>query len=432
MFRNKNVVGVSTTRVDALGKVLGKAAFPADLSKRGMLYAKILRSPHAHARIKKLDISAAEKLPGVHAVITARDVPGQNAQGVVFADMPVLAEIQVCSVNTAVAAVAAETEEIASEALKLVKVEYEPLSAVFDPVDAMQKEAPLVHPERKTNVLYHLPIRKGNVKRAFEQAAVVVEDTYRTQMVDHAFLQPEAALAYLDQRGHMVVHVATQYVHWDRVEIARVLGFKESQVQVVSTAVGGAFGGREDMTLQPIVALLALKTRRPVKAVLKRKESFFAHSKRHPMIMEYKTGVDSEGRLVAIKAKIIGDTGAYASWAPNVLRKAAIHATGPYRCPNVEVDAYAVYTNNPFAGAMRGFGAAQPPVAMESQMDRMAEKLGIHPFTIRWRNALEVGDTTATGQVLTSSVGLKETLRQAASAVGWVIDERTGEVRCNG
>ncbi len=432
MKETNDAVGASTPRIDAVGKLLGKTSFPADLSRPHMLYGKVLRSIHGHARIKDMHVREAEEMPGVRSVVTAKDVPGENSQGVLYTDMHVLADKEVRSVNDALAVVVADTEEIASKASKLIKVDYEVLPAVFDPETAMQEDAPHVHPELKTNVLYHLPIRRGNVEEGFEKSQVIIEDTYRTQMVDHAFLQPEAALAYQDQRGHLVINVATQYVHWDRVEIARVLGWTENRVQVVCTAVGGAFGGREDMSLQPLVALAALKTGRPVKMILNRKESFAAHSKRHPMVMSYKTGVDNKGQLIAVKAKIIGDTGAYASWAPNILRKAAIHAVGPYKCPNVEIDSYAVYTNNPFAGAMRGFGAAQPPVAMESQMDRMAEKLAMHPLTIRWRNALEEGDTTATGQFLGSSVGLKETMLQAARAAGWTIDDQTGEVNSYG
>ncbi|MDK2894763.1 MAG: nicotinate dehydrogenase large molybdopterin subunit [Moorella sp. (in: firmicutes)] len=416
------VVGTSPPRVDARAKVTGQAIYPADLNFPGMIYGQAVRSPYAHARIVNIDTSDALQVPGVLCVLTARDIPGHNGQGVVYQDMPVLARDEVRSVNDVVALVGATTPAAARAGAAKVKITYEELPALFDPIEAMQPGAPRVHPDRE-NIIYHLPIRKGNIEAGFAAADVIVENTYRTQLLDHAFLQPEAAVARVDERGHLVIYVATQYVHWDRVEVARVLGWNQDRIRIVAPAVGGAFGGREDMTLQTLVALLAVHTRRPAKMVLTREESFLAHSKRHPMIMRYKTGATRDGKLTALEAEIIGDSGAYSSWAPNVLRKAAIHATGPYVVPHVKIDAYAVYTNNPFTGAMRGFGATQPPLAYESQMDELASRLGIHPFTIRWLNAFRQGDVTATGQVLESSVGLTETMQQAARAAGWSLAE---------
>lgn len=418
------VVGRSPIRVDGRGKVTGQTLFPADLKADRMLYGQLLRSPVPHANITRIDVEAASKVPGVRAVVTGADVPGRNGHGVLFDHMPVLADRRVKSVNDVIAAVAAETPEAAREAVAKIKVQYEELPAVFDPVEAMKPDAPKVHEEG--NIAYHLKIRKGSVAEAFSRAAVIIEDTYTTQMVDHAFLQPESVLAHIDEQGHLTLRVATQYPHWDRTEVARALGIHQHQVRIITTAVGGAFGGREDMTLQIQAGLLALKTGRPVKITCDRKESFHAHCKRHPMIMRYKSAAARDGKLLAVEAEIIGDTGAYASWAPNVLRKAAVHATGPYVVPHVKVDSYAVYTNNPFAGAMRGFGAAQPPVAYESQMDRLAEALGIDPFTIRWRNAFREGDITATGQVLEESVGLCETMEKAAQAMGWAVERLKG------
>jgi len=417
----KHVVGTSPGRLEGLGKVTGKAKFPADYYEPGMLYGKTLRTKIASGRIVNIDTSKAKALPGVRRVVTAKDVPGHNGHGVIFPDAPVLVESRIRSVNDAIALVAADTEEIAAEAIELIKVEYEELPGVFDPREAMQENAPKVW--EKGNILYHLPIRKGDVEKGFAEADIIVENTYSTQMVDHAFLQPEAAICTINERGHLELRVATQYVHWDRVEIARALGLNINQVRVVCTAVGGAFGGREDMTVQIHCALLTWLTKKTVKMVYDRHESFHAHSKRHPIYMEYKTGATKDGRLTAVEARIIGDSGAYASWAPNILRKAAVHATGPYQVPNVKIDSYAVFTNNPFTGAMRGFGAAQPPIAYEAQMDLLAEKLGLHPFTIRWRNAFEEGSVTATGQVLETSVGLKESLLAAAKAFGWDVEQ---------
>lgn len=418
------VVGSSPVKVDGRGKVTGQTCFPADLKVDGMLYGQLLRSPVPHANIVGIDIEKAKKVPGVKVVLTGEDVPGHNGHGVLFDHMPVLANRKVRSVNDVIAAVAAETTEAAREAVEKIAVHYEELPAVFDPVEAMKPEAPKIHDEG--NIVYHLRIRKGNVEEAFQNAAVIIEETYTTQMVDHAFLQPESALATIDDQGHLTLQVATQYPHWDRTEVARALGIAQHKVRIITTAVGGAFGGREDMTLQIQAGLLALKTGRPVKITCNRKESFHAHSKRHPMILRYKSGAAKNGQLLALEAEIIGDTGAYASWAPNVLRKAAVHATGPYVIPNVKIDSYAVYTNNPFAGAMRGFGAAQPPVAYEAQMDRLAEALGLDPFTIRWRNAFRQGDVTATGQVLEESVGLCQTMEKAAEAMGWEVERLKG------
>ncbi|WP_297201776.1 xanthine dehydrogenase family protein molybdopterin-binding subunit [Thermanaeromonas sp.] len=415
-----SLIGQPVGRIEGPGKVTGRAIYPADITFPGMLYGKARRIPVASARIDKVDVEAARKIPGVVAVLTAKDVPGHNGHGVLIPHMPVLVADRVRSVNDVVAVVAAESEEAAEEAAEAIKVEYEPLPAVFDPLEAMKPGAPLVHEDG--NILYHIKIRRGNIDVGRKEAAAIVTRTYRTAMMEHAFLQPEAAVARVDERGHIEIHVATQYPHWDRVEVARALGLPETRVRIITTAVGGAFGAREDMTLQILAALLAWHTGRPVKMVNTREESFYSHSKRHPMIMKYSTGADREGRLTFVEAEIIGDSGAYASWSPNVLRKAAVHATGPYYVPHVKIDAYAVYTNNPFTGAMRGFGATQPPLAYEAQMDLLAAELGLHPFTIRWRNILRQGDVTATGQVLESSVGLEACLLAAARAAGWDVE----------
>ena len=410
---NTNVVGSRVIREDAWGKVFGQSKFPADVNLPDQLYGVVVRSPYPHARVRNIVTKKALELAGVVTVLTAKDVP-HNSHGVLFRDQPVLADY-VRMVGDPVAVVGAETMEIARAAAKLVEVDYEVLPAVFDPEQAMLPEALPLHPELKpTNVLYHMPIRRGTMEDGWALADVVIENEYNTQHVDHAFLQPEAVLAYVDERGHMVVQTATQYAHYDRGEIAHALGLRFSQVQVKTLAVGGAFGGREDISLQIIAALLALTTLRPVKMENTREESFYSHSKRHPMRMHYKTGATKQGKLVAMEARIVGDAGAYASWSINVLRKAAVHATGPYVIPNVSIDSFAVFTNNPFAGAMRGFGAAQTVLAYESQMDLLAKALGISPLEIRLLNHFKVGSTTATGQVLTGSIPLDQCLAKIA------------------
>jgi CO/xanthine dehydrogenase Mo-binding subunit len=407
------VVGSRIAREDAWGKVLGQTKFPADVNMPNQLYAVVVRSPHAHARVTSVNIEQAMNTPGVVSVLTSKDVP-HNSHGVLFRDQPVLADY-VRMVGDPVALVGAESFEAARLAAKLIQVDYGILPAVFDPHEAMQPKAQPLHPELcPTNVLYHLPIRRGSLEEGWKLADIVVERDYSTPHIDHAFLQPESVLAYIDERGHMVVKTATQYAHYDRGEIAHALGLRFSQVQVKTLAVGGAFGGREDISLQIMAALMAMKTYRPVKMENNREESFYSHSKRHPMYMHYKTGASKDGKLVALEAKIIGDAGAYASWSVNVLRKSAVHATGPYEIPNVAIDSYAVFTNNPYTGAMRGFGAAQVVLAYESQMDLLAKELRISPLEIRLRNQFKVGSTTATGQVLTSSIPLDQCLAKIA------------------
>lgn len=408
-----SVVGSRVVREDAWGKVFGQTRFPADVNLPDQIYAVVIRSPHPHARVLGINSEQAMSMAGVVAVLSAKDVPN-NSHGVLFRDQPVLAEY-VRMVGDPVAVIGAETEEIARAAAKRIRVEYEVLPTLFDPDEAMKPEVLPLHPEIcPTNVLYHLPIRRGSMEEGWARAEVVVEREYSTQHVDHAFLQPEAVLANIDERGHVVVQTATQYAHYDRGEIAHALGLRFSQVQVKTLAVGGAFGGREDISLQIIAALMAWKTLRPVKMENTREESFYSHSKRHPMRMSYKTGATKDGKLVAMEAKIIGDSGAYASWSINVLRKSAVHATGPYVIPNVAIDSYAVFTNNPFTGAMRGFGAAQTVLAYESQMDLLAKEIGITPLEIRLRNIFRDGSTTATGQVLTGSVPLDQCLTKIA------------------
>ncbi len=414
-----NTVGKSAFRVDAREKVTGKALYPSDIVMDGMVYGCTLRSEKPSAEIT-VDKSAALAYPGVLAVLTAEDVPGANHHGVLFKDHEVFSSGRIRSIGEPVAFVVAETAAIARQAVKLVKVEYKILPAVFDPREAMQSDAPLLHGD--SNILYHYKLRRGDVEKAFEVCDVIVENHYETSMVDHAFLQPEAGVAYMEEDGTVVILVATQYPHFDREEIAEALGLSQEKVRVITTAVGGAFGGREDITVQIHLAMAAMKLMRPVKTVYTREESFLAHSKRHPMYIKCRTGAKKDGTLYAMEAEIIGDAGAHASWAINILRKAGVHMTGPYVIPNVKVDSYAVYTNNPFTGAMRGFGAAQVPIAYEQQMDEIARKLNINPLELRLKNCFRAGSLTATGQLLEESVPLERTLRAAAQAIS-----RSGE-----
>ena len=419
-MKELEVIGKNIIRVDGLSKVTGRAIYPEDITMDDMLYGKTLRSIKPHAYIK-VDTSKAEKVDGVIKIFTVKDVPF-NSHGVLYKDHEVFCSKKVRRIGDPIAFVVAKNKRIAETAVRKIEVEYEEIEGVFDPIEAMKEDAPKVHDGG--NVVHHCKIRKGNVEEAFKNCAVIIEEEYKTSMVDHAFLQPEAGIAYVDEDGKIVVCAATQYPHFDQEEIAEALCLQKEDVKVINPAVGGAFGGREDITLQIHIALAAKLLRKPIKAVYSREESFVAHCKRHPMIMNYKTGADKEGRLLAMQAKIIADTGAYASWANNVVRKAVTHATGPYEIPNVKIDGYGIYTNNPFAGAMRGFGAAQVPIAHELQMDRLAEKLNIDPITIRIKNGFRVGSTTSTGQVLNESVPLINCIEAVAKSLNLLGEEQ--------
>lgn len=406
-------VGSSITKPDAITKVTGQALFAADMKRPGMLFAKVVRSEGvAHATIESVYVAEATKVPGVIAVLTAKDIPGSNGVGIILKDEPTLVGDKIRRLGDALALVVAESEEIAIAAGKKVKATFKELPAYFDPVAAMDPKAVPIH--GTSNVVSVRKIRKGDVDAAFAASKIIIEKRYTTQWVEHAYIEPEAGIAEYD--GKMVtVWVSTQNVHFDRKEVARNLGLGVHQVRIVQAVTGGGFGGKLDISVQCYLALAAYKTGRPVKMIWQREESMIASAKRHPYIMDYKTGADADGKLLALKATIIGDTGSYASYGPAVLTRAAVHATGPYEVPNVYVDAYTVYTNNPQAGAMRGFGVPQVAFAHETQMDLLAEEVGISPMEIRMINALRPGGMTATGQVLNHSVGIVPTLEQACS-----------------
>ena len=400
------VVGKDIIRVDAYSKVTGKALYPSDIYMDGMVYGKTLRSTKAHAYIG-LDISEAEKVKGLIKIFTHKDL-FHNYHGVVLRDQEVFISKKVRRIGDPIALVVGETEKACKEGLEKIKVDYEEIEGVFDPIEAMKKDAPQVHDE--SNVVYHYKLRTGDLEEGYKNSHVIAENTYKVNMAEHAFLQPEAGISYIDEDGTLAVVVATQYPHYDREEIGGALGIDHDKVKVINANVGGAFGGREDISLQIHLALAAHTLKRPVKIIYDREESFLAHAKRHPMVMKYKTGADENGILQVMEAEIIGDTGAYASWVINVMRKVGVHATGPYSIPNVKVDTYGVYTNNPYAGAMRGFGATQAPIAYEQQMDILAEKLNMDPIEFRMKNIFRKGSKTATGQVLLESVALDKCL----------------------
>jgi CO/xanthine dehydrogenase Mo-binding subunit len=391
-------VGESVRRVDAIPKVAGEFAYASDLFAAGMLFGHTVRSPHAAARVKRVDTSEARRMPGVHAALTHRDVPGEKRYGLEFPDQPVLAMDDIRYFGEPVALVAAEHPEQARRAATKIKVDYIP-------------QQPVVEAERAKDVLRELTIRHGDPEA---RADVTVEGVYELGIQDQAFLGPESGLAVPDGKGGIDIYVATQWLHVDRDQVAPCLGLEPEQVRIHLAGVGGAFGGREDLSMQIHGALLALKTNRPVKMVYSREESFAGHVHRHPAKVWAEHRADRDGKLVAVRMKILLDGGAYASSSTAVCSNAASFACGPYAVPNALIECKAVFTNNPPCGAMRGFGAVQTCFAAEGQMDKLAATLELDPVEIRLRNALAPGDTLPTGQRIDGSLPFAEVIRRCA------------------
>ena len=414
-------IGQLVARTDAPPKVKGEFAYASDLIVPGMLWGHTLRSPHAHARILEIDISEAVSMPGVHAVLTHEDVPGEKRYGLEFADQPVLAIDRVLYYGEPVALVAAEHPEQARRAAARIRVEYEPLEPVADMTRAT--ELPDLHPEKPTrghgyreddrpNVVRHMVIRHGDPDA---EGDVSVSGVYEIGSQDQAFLGPESGLAVPDGAGGVDIYVATQWLHVDRAQVAPCLGLPLESVRIHLGGVGGAFGGREDLSMQIHGALLALHTNRPVKIVYNREESFTGHVHRHPAHISCEHRATRDGRLVNVRMQILLDGGAYASSSTAVASNAASFAVGPYEVPNALIESTALYTNNPPCGAMRGFGAVQTCFASEAQMDKLAAALGIDPVELRLLNALAPGDVLPTGQKITGSLPIAETIRAAAA-----------------
>ena len=430
MNMTTKTIGQSTRRVDAQAKVTGQALYPGDLAMPGMLHMKVLFANRPHARILSIDTSQAEACTGVVAVFTARDVP-VNEYGLMMNDQPVLCGPGsdkpgagvVRFVGDQVALVVAETEKAAAAARDLIGVEYEDLPVITDPREAMRPDAVQIHPDKPGNIVAQYLIRKGDVEAAFAEADVIVEGEYFTPMQEHAYLQPEAGLAYIDEEGRVTVQVAGQHAHRDGEQIAHALGLPDEQVRVIYPAIGGAFGGREDMSVQIILALAAWKLHRPVKIIWSREESIIGHCKRHQYFMRHKWGAKSSGRIIAVQAELVSDAGAYCYTSNKVLANANLMAIGVYDIPNVHVDSYAVYTNNVAAGAFRGFGAPQAIFAAEQQIDRLAEKLGLDPITIRLRNCLREGSLLASQSPVPEGVSIAPVIERCAEAAGYKQEE---------
>ena len=409
-------VGKAVPRVGATARVTGRPIFAADLSFPEMVHGKLVLSEHPHAEVLSVDASAALASPGVLAVLTAADVPGRNAFGLLVPHQPVLAGDRVRHLGDPVAVVFAETPRQAEAAAAKVRVTYRPLPAVFTPEAALANGAPRLHDEG--NVMHRVEVRKGDVTEGFKLADVIVEDVYTTPMVEHAYLEPEAAVAVPEPGGGVTVWTGSQGSHAFREMIAASLALPEEKVRVIFTTTGGAFGGKEEPTVQIHCALGAVRLGRPVKMVLTREESIRMSTKRHAERIHLRHGATQAGRLVAVEARVIADTGAYASLGKPVVFRSAVVAAGPYDVPNISVVSIGVYTNNPVAGAFRGFGSTQVAFAAEVQMDKVARRLGLDPIEFRRRNALVEGRETITGQILGPGTAYLETLEAVAARVG--------------
>ena len=410
-------VGHTHLRPDAMEKVTGKAIYTDDLIFDGMLYAKARRAMIPHGFLKKLDISKAKALPGVVAVLTADDIPGEHNHGLVIYDWPTIVGIgeRVRYVGDTIVIIAAESQEIADQASALIEAEFDLQPVITNPVQARQEGQPQLHPNG--NLLKHIKVRKGDMDAGFAEADVILEHTFHTPTTDHAFIEPECSIGVPTPDGRMEIYVGSQIPYQDRTQVARVMGWPEERVRIVGQLMGGGFGGKEDVMGQIHVAMLANVTGRPVKLLFDRHESLLVHPKRHATQIRVKMGAKKDGRLVAVDTELYGDTGAYASLGEKVMTRATTHSAGPYDIPHVRADCYAMYTNNPPAGAFRGFGVTQSAFAVESMMDMLAEKLGIEPVELRRMNALHVGSITNTGQELRESVGLTECIDRVELAM---------------
>jgi CO/xanthine dehydrogenase Mo-binding subunit len=424
-------LGRSVKRIDALGKVTGETRYPGDISMPDQLYMKILFSRRPHAIIRRIDKREALALEGVVAVFTAVDVP-VNEYGLTMTDQPVLCgpgsskpyTDRVRFVGDQVAVVVAESEKIASKARDLIAVDYEDLPVITDPEVAMGKNASLLHPDHASNVILRYKIRKGDVNVGFSKADVIVEGEYRTPAQEHAFLAPEAGLGYIDEEQRITVAVAGQWIHEEQEAIAHALDLPLEQIRVIHPAIGGAFGGREDMSIQIVMALSAWRLHqrginRPVKLIWSREESIIGHHKRHPYLIRTKWGARKDGVVMAAQAEVIADGGAYNYTSNKVLGNAHLMVSGPYEIEHVKVDSYAVYTNNIPRGAFRGFGGPQAAFACESQMNKLAEILGMDPVEIRMRNIAKEGSLISVNTPLPEGVALDQVIEECALASGW-------------
>lgn len=430
----ENIPNNKIIRVDALDKVTGRAIYPGDVDISSQLFMKVLFSERVHAIVKRIDTTEALRVPGVVAILTAKDVPN-NEFGLIKSDQPVLCgpgsnisdANRVRCVGDKVALILAETEESAELAKREVFVEYEDLPTVTDLETAFNSSEVLIHDDYETNAFWHNKVRHGDIDNAFKKADIIIEGKYFTPAQEHAYLQPEAGIAYIDEEERITVIVGGQWVHEDQEQIAHSLNLPTERIRVIYPAIGGAFGGREDMSVQIILGLAVLKLhergiKRPVKIVWSREESIIGHNKRHPYKIFAKWGATKEGKIIAAEVKILADAGAYYSTSTKVLGNATLLSVGPYYIPNVKIDAYAVFTNNLPSGAFRGFGGPQAAFEAESQVNKLADRLGIDPVKFRLMNTIKEGQETATGSPLPKGITIDDVIKECALNSGWTLD----------
>ena len=407
----KSGVGVSRPRHDAHLQVTGKSRYGADIDMPDMLICKIKRSERAHARIINIDLSRAESLPGVRAVITGKDIP-LNLYGVTHLDQPIMADTITRQFADAIAAVAAETEEIAEEAVKLIRVEYEDLPALFDPEEAMKPDSYKIH-GGESNIAHSLKIQRGDAEKGFAESAYIIEQHLSTPGVEHASIETHACITYLDcETEQLVIRSSVQKPFEIAADTAKALQIPMSAVRVIASAIGGGFGGKNEITIEPLCALLTLKTGCPVRGEFSREDEFNCSSIRHPYKVYYKTGISKEGLILARKVRIISDSGAYVLWGASTLTKASVHACGPYEIPNTEVEGHLVYTNNPIGGAMRGFGVTQLGFTYEVHTEYCASRIGMDSIAFRKMNMIKDGSMLPTAMIM-NIVTVEETLDKA-------------------
>jgi CO/xanthine dehydrogenase Mo-binding subunit len=399
-----------------LAKTTGEMRYTSDLTLPGMLIGGVLRSPHPHCAINHIDVRPALAIPGVHAALTAADIPGENSVGKSVADQEFLVSTRARTVLDAVAIVAAETKEAVRAALDAIELDLTPLPAVFDPEEALRPGAPALYPGG--NLLREFHIRYGDATAAMAEADLVIEGTYTYPWIEHAFLETEAVLAAPSDDGTITIWYGCHDIYGERQVLAKAFGWPEERFRVILVPAGGSFGGKDDNLMPVWVSLLASRTGRPVRIVFDRAESIRGHSKRHSQRIHHQIGLRADGTLVAAEVDLLMDTGAYVHWGEGIMRFASLQSTGPYRVPNAHVRARLVYTNNLVAGAMRCWGTPGVEFAMETQMDRAARALGIHPLKLRWMNALRDGDETITGRPIPHGARVRETLEAAARHAG--------------
>lgn len=428
--------GKSINRIDARAKVTGDALFPGDYNLQGQLCMKILFSGVPHAIVKSVNTKKAEKIPGVILILTAKDVPN-NEYGLIFADQPVLCgpgsnkafADRVRFIGDQIALIVAESEESAIKARDLIDVEFEELEIVSNVEEALRENSVILHPDKGVNTFCYYRVRKGDTSNALSNSDVIVESTYHTPAQEHAYLQPEAGICYYDEEGRITVVVGGQWAHEDQEQIAHALNLPLDSIRVIYPAIGGAFGGREDMSVQIVLALAAFRLKekginRPVKIIWTREESIIGHHKRHPYTIKTKWGATKEGIITAAEVEIYADGGAYIYTSTKVLGNATLLCTGPYNIPNVKVDSYAIYTNNIPNGAFRGFGGPQAAFSAELQINKIAERLNIDPVEIRMKNLIKEGDLLSVGTPLPKGVTIEKAIAACAEKAGWKLDQK--------